>query len=332
MNANSTPRKFLCSINAGGEYLFYPLSATTIEQVNFLDVDNLKLENALAERIAVNQYPMPERDWPLRYIFHTAFCGSTLLCRALGETPRVMVLKEPDVLMKISSQSLLAGNQAVVPYMLASLKTLSQPWTDNGVVIIKPTNSVNRLLLDVTVNYPGKTILLYGGLEDFMISCLKKLPAAEQKIRWMAQHLIHGTELQKKLGVDTYYPFNFLEACIITWYSQMEYFAKAIAQDERDQIRTLNMKKMLSDPLAAVRAASEFFRLDRSGTEIEASVDREFRRNSKHLEKTYTESDRTSEAAKIRAEYSALLEVAMKWAEDNIAPIALLPAHHKPLF
>ncbi len=331
MNEINTPRNFLCTINAEGEYLFYSLKASEIEQANFLDIHNLKLEAVLPERIPVRDFVPPAQAWPLRYIFHTAFCGSTLLSRALNQTPRDLVLKEPDVLMKISSQSLLVGNENISPFLLASLKELSRPWAPSGSVIIKPSNSVNRLILEILGHYPGRAILLYSSLEEFLVSCFKKLPHAEQKIRWMAQHLIHHTELQKKLNVGSNHPFGFIESCVIAWYSQMEYFAKAIERDTNDQIRMLEMKDMLAKPFEAVHAASQFFGLDRTLTELEASVSREFSRNSKNLDKAYTDTDRSLEANRVKIEYSSVLAEALKWAEANIAPVAIMPGQCKSL-
>ena len=331
MSENDPSRKFLTSINAEGEYLFYSLTPSGIDRANFLDIQNLKLENAVPERIKVRDFVAPERGYPLSYIFHTAFCGSTLLSRALNEVPRVMVLKEPDVLMQISSQSLIVGNENVVPYLVDCLKELSKPWAAAGSVVIKPTNSVNRIILEILDLYPGKTILLYSGLEDFLVSCFKKLPMAELKLRWMAQHLIHTTQLQKNLNVETLHPFGFVEACVITWYSQMEYFAKAIELDHGDNIRTLNMKDMLAKPFESVQAASLFLGLEKSDAELAKSVGREFNRNSKALGNIYTEAERSLEVSQVRAQYSSLLKVALKWAEQNIAPVARLPEHYKSL-
>ncbi len=331
MSENDLPRKFLTSINVQGEYLFYRLTSLQIDRANFLDIQNLKLENAVPERIKVQDHVAPERGYPLSYIFHTAFCGSTLLSRALNQVPRVMVLKEPDVLMQISAQSLVAGNKNVIPYLLDSLKELSRPWATSGSVVIKPTNSVNRMILEILDVYPGKAILLYSELEDFLVSCFKKLPMADQKLRWMAQHLIHKTQLQKNLNVETLHPFGFVEACVITWYSQMEYFAKAIERDHGDNIRTLNMKDMLAKPYESVQAASLFLGLEKSDAEIAESVGREFNRNSKAPEKIYTDAERSLEVSQVRAQYSSLLEVALEWAEQNIAPVAMLPGHYKPL-
>ena len=331
MNENDLPRKFLTTINAQGEYLFYPLTALQIDRANFLDVQNLKLENAVPERIKVQDYVAPERGYPLSYIFHTAFCGSTLLSRALNEVPKVMVLKEPDVLLKISCQSLVVGNEKIIPYLRDSLKELSRPWAGTGSVAIKPTNSVNRIILEILDVYPGKAILLYSELEDFLVSCFKKLPMADQKLRWMAQHLIHQTQLQKNLNVETLHPFGFIEACVMTWYSQMEYFAKAIERDHGDSIRTLNMKDMLARPFESVQAASRFLGLEKSEAELAESVGREFKRNSKELGKIYTDAERSLEVSQVKAKYASLLEVALEWAEQNIAPVAMLPGHYKPL-
>jgi hypothetical protein len=331
MTENRHSRPFLFSLSSEGEYVFFSLSADQIAQATFLDLKNLNLENATPDRVPIGNYMPPGQTWPLRYLFHTAFCGSTLLSRALNETPRIMALKEPDVLMQISSRSLVVGNANVERLLSDCLAELSRPWAENGAVIIKPTNSVNRLLPEIMRCRPGKTILLHGGLEDFIVSCLKKMPAAETRVRWMAQHLLQESDLQKQLGVDPRHPFNILESCVITWYVQMEYFAKALAADSDDRIRTLDMKAMLADPVRTVVRVSEFLELDRPDAEVKAAVTREFSRNAKHVERQYSDADRAREAAALRKEFSSLIAVALNWAERNIAPFATIPKQFKPI-
>jgi hypothetical protein len=233
--------------------------------------------------------------------------------------------------MQISNRSLVVGNAGVGQLLSDSLAELSQPWTENGAVVIKPTNSVNRLLPEILRCRPGKTILLHGGLEDFIVSCLKKMPTAETRVRWMAQHLLPGSDLQHQLGVDPRHPFNILESCVITWYVQMEYFAKALAADRDNRIRTLDMKTMLADPVRTVARVTEFFDLDRSEAEIEAAVAREFSRNAKHVERRYNDAERAREAATVRKEFSSLIATALEWAAQSIAPFARIPDQFKPI-
>lgn len=331
MTEHPSPRPFLFTLDREGEFIFYTLTADQIARATFLDLKNLHLEAATPERVPVGNFLPPAWVVSPRYLFHTAFCGSTLLARVLTDAPRTVVLKEPDVLLQISSRSLRVDAGHVDKLLSDSLAALSQPWVDGGVVIIKPTNSVNRLLPEILRCRPGKTILLHGGLEDFLVSCLKKMPTAETQVRWMGQHLLPGSELQARLGVDPRHPFNILESCVLTWYVQMEYFAKALDADHDDRIRTLAMKSMLADPLAAITGVSTFLELDRSEADIEAAVQREFNRNAKHVDRPFRETDRARESAAIREQFSSLIAMALDWAEQNIAPVARLPEQFKPI-
>src|SRR5690606_3216228 len=109
------------------------------------------------------------------------------------------------------------------------LALLGRSWTPGGRVLIKPTNQVNSLIGRILALQPDSAaILLYSSLEQFVVSCFEKLPLAETRIRWMAQHLLVGSELSARFGISPRHPFSLPEACVFTWYAQMERYAKAL--------------------------------------------------------------------------------------------------------
>ncbi|MEO6658204.1 MAG: hypothetical protein ABIM73_08015 [Arenimonas sp.] len=227
--------------------------------------------------------------------------------------------------MKTSSQYLHAGNKKILRFLMASLNEISQPWSATGQVVIKPTNSVNRLIPDILGDYPGRAIFLCCSLEEFLIPCFKKLRAAEKKLRWMALHLTQGTELQRHLAADYRHPFGFIESCVITWYLQMEYFSKAIDNERSDGIRRICMQDMLASPSETVKMAADFLEIDKPDSEIAAAVQRGFNRNSKFTARAYDRNERLKVVCEVKAKYESLLEAALAWAEQYIAPFAVIP-------
>lgn len=282
---------------------------------------------ALAESAAVDRAPA--------LLFHTAFCGSTLLARALHAPPLAVSLKEPSALLDLCGASL--PNRRVPPERIeragrALLGLLGRPWTAGGRVLIKPTNQVNRLLpLLLRLSPRSRAVLLYSGLEQFLVSCCKKLPEAETKLRWMAQMLLPDSRLGARLGIPSDHPFNFVESSVLTWHLQMERYALALAADGADRLRTLSVDALLAEPEASVRQAARWLELPGALDGLSERVQATFSRDAKHPEREYGQSDRENESQVVRQQHAALIEFALRWAAAAIEPAACLPADWKPL-
>ena len=84
---------------------------------------------------------------PCHFIFHSAFCCSTLLARALDVPGRSMGLKEPLVLNDLAQAALAAGTPAAVRAQLEPiLSLLARPFAPGETTVIKPSNVANVLI------------------------------------------------------------------------------------------------------------------------------------------------------------------------------------------
>lgn len=268
-------------------------------------------------------------------LFHTAFCGSTLLARALQAPPMVMSLREPSALLALAMASLRPGAFPPAQIERAAgviLGLLGRPWAERGRVAIKPTNQVNRILpLLLQVSPQSRVLLLHSSLEQFIVSCLKKLPAAEQQVRWMAQALLPGTQLAQRLGIPLTHPFNLVESAVLTWFAQMEIYATALNADSDDRLRSVSIDTMLAQPAPVVAAAADWLQLPGAHAGLAARVSETFARNAKAQGQAFDSSQRDQENAVMRQRYGDVIRKAMQWAEQTIAPAALVPVTWKPL-
>jgi hypothetical protein len=283
------------------------------------------------QQIADAPAPASAPSW----LFHTAFCASTLLARALHAPPRAVALKEPKILLDLSHAAIQPNGPQGLDLrfrLAAAIALLARPWADGGRVLIKPTNQVDRLLPDILALNPGmRAVLLYSSLEEFLLSCCKKLPEAETRIRWMAQHLLVGSRLAARLGIAPLHPFNFVESCVLTWYAQIERYADGLAADTGDNLRTLDMRSLMREREGTVRACATFLRLDGALEGLDERVLTEFARDAKTTTRAFSPEQRDREKAVLREHYAPLVAAALEWANEAVAPSAVLPADWKPL-
>lgn len=317
---------------ASDSLAFLPMASDMIAQASFID-RRLPLSFADAQPVLVSRCPL--LDCAPALLFHNAFCGSTLLARALQAPPAVMSLREPSALLALAMANLKPEVFAPAQIERAArvvLGLLGRPWAANGQVLIKPTNQVNRILpLLLRVSPQSRVLLLHSSLEQFLLSCLKKLPAAEQQIRWMAQALLPGTLLAQRLGIPLTHPFNLVEAAVLTWFAQMEIYALALNADRDDHLRSIDIDTLLAQPVRAVSAAALHLHLPAALDGLEVRVIENFSRNAKAQDRAFDSSQRDNENALMRQRYSDIIQRALQWAEQAIAPAAMMPSWWKPL-
>ncbi|MDI9237339.1 hypothetical protein QLQ15_00235 [Lysobacter sp. LF1] len=326
------PRWFPADYDAGsGRFRFVHVELSDLGDAPFLD-RRLAIDWAHGFDVAVRDLP-DHVDAHASFLFHTAFCGSTLLARALHAPPRAVSLKEPLALHALAMARLKARTAQELGEVAAALPRylalVSRPWAEGGRVLIKPANQANGLLDSILSAQPrARAVLLYSSLRSFMVSCFKKLPDSEQRIRWMAQALLRDTQLSRRLGIEPGGAFNLVESCALAWYAQMERYALALDADTDDRLRTLDFDEVLAAPSDRVRDCAGWLQLADEG--LDERVPRVFSRHSKGSSAAYDSEERDRENARVLDAFGETIDRAVDWAEGSIGPAALMP-RWKPL-
>ncbi len=93
---------------------------------------------------------------PAGWVFHTAFCCSTLLAQCLEVGDRTLVLREPVVLSRLAAESRTPADTAGEEVRRRVLRLVERTYGDE-IVIVKPSNYANALLHEMLVDGPGAT-------------------------------------------------------------------------------------------------------------------------------------------------------------------------------
>jgi hypothetical protein len=116
----------------------------------------------------------------VNYLFHTAFCCSTLISRSLDVQGVNLCLREPEILMTLANHRRMQHNVFADRWQGGALlalitRLLNKSFAPDEQVLIKPTNAANNLLPDIAqAPTTGKVLLLYSNLERFLISIMRK--------------------------------------------------------------------------------------------------------------------------------------------------------------
>jgi tetratricopeptide (TPR) repeat protein len=205
---------------------------------------------------------------PIHFIFHSAFCCSTLLARAMDLPRLAMGLKEPLIFNDIVGWRQRGGDpQKVAQVLDDSLSLLARPFAPGESVIIKPSNVLNSLAPKILQLRPNtNALLLNAPLDIFLKSVVKKgitgrLWVRELLIKQLRDDFINlGFESEDYLGLTD------IQAAAIGWLAQRDLFKSMANEFGKSRVRCLDSEALLDNPRLAISALIAFFniRLDDS--------------------------------------------------------------------
>jgi hypothetical protein len=199
---------------------------------------------------------------PLHFIFHTGFCCSTLLARALDIPGVSMGLKEPGVLASFAEYwSSSRRNAGALEALTVTLDLLSRPLSPGETQIIKPSTVVNHIIPQLLHARPdSKAIVLFSSLDTF----LRAVARRDLEGRIFARELFHQfapvIPLDAGPKVEDIVLYADLQIAAQAWLMQAA-FMDAIAGRFGRRVRVLNAETFIAKPMATLCGVGAFFNL-----------------------------------------------------------------------
>lgn len=282
-------------------------------EVPFLTDDNLPSHTE--PRIL----PAAELDLPaapVHYIFHSAYCCSTLLAACFDLPGRSLALKEPRLLNDmVGWRHRGAPQQALAGVLDHSLALLARPYAPDEVAVIKPSNIVNGLAHAMLSLRPqSRAILLHAPLRVFLTSIARKglwgrLWVRELFVAQRTDGLVSGLGFEEHEWIRQ----SDLQIAAIGWLAQQRLFQQLLARWP-DRVCSLNSEDLNARPTKALAAAAALFGIGMDDATLAASIESNFARDSKtgdRFEAGRREADRMAgEAA-----HADEIEKVCLWAE-----------------
>lgn len=263
---------------------------------------------------------------PLHFIFHSAFCCSTLLARAVDIEGKSMGLKEPYALADLVEVALAARSTERVRSALGLLLSLlARPFGTGEVVIIKPTNVANPLIDEMLALRPqAKALFLYSPLPDYLRSIAKKGLWGRSWARNLFASLDRKPEFDAGFTEAQRWAQTDLQVAAMAWLQQQAQFARLLREQPRGRIATLDSKTLLADPKRTMAAVSGLFDLGLSGAEVAAIASGPiFASDSKRHDQAFDAGKRAEEHARVETAYGEELAMVIRWAEAVAAHVGV---------
>lgn len=266
--------------------------------------------------ICVKEESQATVEAPLHFIFHSSFCCSTLLAKALERSGTSTSLSEPNILVNLAEQETKGSVDSQARLDLA-LRLLARPFHEGERIIVKPSSFANRLIKPVLEQRPhSRALLLYSNVETFLASVTRRGLLGRINARRLYRSLISWTALDFGFSAEEIFEQTDLQIAALAWLMQIAYFDALASRYGRDRIMVLDAANLLADPPAEIDRVQSFFGLGFTEEEIRAMVDGPiFSRHSKILDRDYDSKVRKSDHEALMKVHSEELGMVLQWLE-----------------
>ena len=253
---------------------------------------------------------------PIHFIFHTSFCGSTLLARSLDLPGVSASLREPDVLINLANRIVRTEDQANRERIELVLRLLERPLSPGERVIVKPTNFANRLVEPLLMMRPeSRAVLLYSDVETFLRSLLKRGMFGRIFGRRMFAQVSRSSALNLGYSAGDLFQQTDAQIAALAWLMQIHHF-DAVARAFPERVTVIESAALLANPAEMIDRVQVLFGLglDRSRVDEIASGP-VFSKHSKFSDRDYDSVAREEEHKAASEAHADEIVMVVKWIE-----------------
>jgi tetratricopeptide (TPR) repeat protein len=231
---------------------------------------------------------------PLHFIFHSAFCCSTLLARAMDLPGLAMGLKEPLIFNDIVGWRQRGGDpQKVAQVLDDALSLLGRPFMPGEAVIIKPSNLLNALAPTIMQLRPkAKALVLNAPLPIFLTSVAKKGITGRLWVRDLLIKQLRDNFIDLGFENEDYLGLTDIQTAAVGWLAQQALFEKMIGKFECSRVRCLDSETFLENPRLSIAALALFFDIELSDATLDRILSGSAFRNNSKTGELYSLSER----------------------------------------
>lgn len=250
---------------------------------------------------------------PIHFLFHSAFCASTMLVQALDRPGSATGLSEPVLLNDmVGWRRRGADPREHGRAMNDALAMLARGFVPGEAVVVKPSNIFNPLARGALMLRPeARAILLHAPLRSFLLSVARKGMWCRLWCRELLESYLADGYVGLGFEPRDYFRQSDLQVAAVGWLAQQQAFA-ALTEWAPDRIASLDSETLTGDPVAAVTAAMDHYGL--AGERAAIAGHPALGRNSKSGA-PFAAGERQQDLARAEAAYGEEIAQVVVWAE-----------------
>ncbi len=247
---------------------------------------------------------------PPRYLFHTAFCCSTLLARALRFEGRTLDLKEPDALMQLANiERNRPGRVSDLLPLIETALFLAAP----EATIVKPTNAANRIIPQLMAADSAKAIIIHSDLDSFVTSIARKGEEGRNFVRRLYNIFMMDDGFAQQLQPRDVFTLTDLQIAGFVWAIQCAQIQAAI-NEYPNKYKVIHCDAFLKHPKRTLIEINQFFELGLEehllATRAQSDL---FQKNSKFPERGFDATMRGDDKKEATEVFASSLAYVRDW-------------------
>jgi hypothetical protein len=191
---------------------------------------------------------------PLHFVFHSAFCASTMLVRALDVPGSAMGISEPVMLNDMTGWRKRGADVRLHAQVMNDvLGQLARPFGPGEAVVLKPSNVFSGLAMGALHLRPAaRALLLYSPIEEFLLSVARKGMWCRLWARELLENLLHDGMVDLGFEPRDYLRQTDLQVAGVGWLAQHHLFHRMAKHYGAERIATLDSETLTCDPPESV--------------------------------------------------------------------------------
>lgn len=297
----------------GAEAIFIRADRERVSEAPFLDQRWRRKDDTLASVDVQSLVANAPQAAPPAFIWHSAFCCSTLLAGVLDHEGAALGVREPDMLMTLAN--LKRQGQGVSGVLPAVLNWIARSYSPQERAVIKPTNLANNLMSDVMAASPAsKAILLTSSLRAFILSIVKKGEAGRGFARFMYTVFAMDGRALPISEVDRM-RLSDLQIAALAWHMQIAEMNALARGVGAGRVAWLDGDAFIANPEPVLNRVADFLELELSEDQIrKAATGPKMARNAKAPEQGFASNSRAEHNDQIARSLGPDLERIIEWS------------------
>ena len=256
----------------------------------------------------------------INFIWHTAFCCSTLIASTLDREGANVSLKEPGIMLILADakrqNAIGQGRPFSHRFPELVFRLLGRPFRPGAQVTIKPTNFSNYVLRDAASLTQGKHLFLFSDCRSFVASILKKGEYGRRVAREIYSRIVRDGNEQAGWPFGEVFHLTDMQIAAVVWHMQIAEFRRSWPLMAPGRAASLDCDAFLAKPADTLLAIDEFLGLDLGRAHYESAMESLANRHSKAASMEYSIADRLADHAGIFERFGTEIDAAVRQSYD----------------